>query len=149
MADYTNLCNKILENIGGKENISNAVHCMTRLRLSLKDKSKANIDALKEIKGVLGAQFNGDQFHVIIGTTVGDVYKEFCEIAGLNESEVIEENLDIKKEKFNIKEIPRIIMNYLSGSIAPVLTIMLGCGFFQVFYSILGSGLLNVLSEER
>lgn len=148
MADYTNLCNKILENIGGKENISNAVHCMTRLRLSLKDKSKANIDALKEIKGVLGAQFNGDQFHVIIGTTVGDVYKEFCEIAGLNESEVIEENLDIKKEKFNIKEIPRIIMNYLSGSIAPVLTIMLGCGFFQVFYSILGSGLLNVLSED-
>ena len=84
MADYTNLCNKILENIGGKENISNAVHCMTRLRLSLKDKSKANIDALKEIKGVLGAQFNGDQFHVIIGTTVGDVYKEFCKIAGLN-----------------------------------------------------------------
>ena len=64
MADYTNLCNKILENIGGKENISNAVHCMTRLRLSLKDKSKANIDALKEIKGVLGAQFNGDQLQV-------------------------------------------------------------------------------------
>lgn len=148
MENYKDLCNQILENVGGKENVRGASHCMTRLRLSLRDKSKANIDALKNVKGVMGAQFSGDQFHVIIGTTVASVYPQFCEVAGLNEEKAVDENLDTDGGKFNIKELPRTILNYLSGSIAPVLPIMLGAGFFQVFYSILGTGLLNVLPED-
>lgn len=51
MAKYTDLCNQILENVGGKENVSQAVHCMTRLRLNLKDRSQVDMDAVKGIKG--------------------------------------------------------------------------------------------------
>ena len=56
MAKYTEFCNQILNNVGGKENVSSAVHCMTRLRLNLKDKSKVNVEAVRSIKGAVGAQ---------------------------------------------------------------------------------------------
>ena len=52
MAKYTDLCNQILEKTGGKENVSQAVHCMTRLRLNLKDRSQVDMDGVKAIKGV-------------------------------------------------------------------------------------------------
>ncbi|MDD7466342.1 MAG: PTS transporter subunit EIIB, partial [Floccifex porci] len=83
MAKYTEFCNQILNNVGGKENVSSAVHCMTRLRLNLKDKSKVNVEAVRSIKGAVGAQFSGEQFQIIIGQHVSDVYPEFCAMAGL------------------------------------------------------------------
>ena len=45
MAKYTEFCNEVIKNVGGKENISGVVHCMTRLRLNVKDKSKVNVEA--------------------------------------------------------------------------------------------------------
>ena len=148
MAKYTELCNQVLEQIGGKENVRSALHCMTRLRLNLADNSKVNMDALKGIQGVLGAQFSGDQLQVIIGPTVSNVYTEFCEIAGVGKAAAVEENLDKDKESFSIKNIPSKVLSYVSGSVAPALPIMLGAGFFRMFYSILGTGLLNVLPED-
>lgn len=62
MADYAKMSKEILDAVGGKDNVSSAVHCMTRLRLVVKDKSKVNETAVKQIKGVLGAQFSGEQF---------------------------------------------------------------------------------------
>ena len=146
MAKYTDLCNQILEKVGGKENVSGAVHCMTRLRLNLKDREKVNIDEVKGIKGVLGAQFSGEQFQIIIGQHVSEVYPEFCAITGLGAAAAVEENLD--KEKFDIKKVPAKLLDYISGSIAPVLPIMMGVGFFKMFYAILGPSMLNLMPEE-
>ena len=42
MGKYTNLAQDIVKNVGGKENINNVFHCITRLRFNLKDESKAN-----------------------------------------------------------------------------------------------------------
>lgn len=147
MAKYTDLCNQILEKVGGKENISQAVHCMTRLRLNLKDRSQVDMDAVKGIKGVLGAQFSGEQFQIIIGQHVSEVYPEFCGIAGLGQTAAIDENLD-NKEPFDIKKVPAKVLDYVSGSIAPTLTIMMGAGFFKMFYAILGPDLLNLMANE-
>ena len=52
MAKYEQLCNDILEQVGGKENISFVTHCMTRLRMNVKDLGKVNQEKLKKIKGV-------------------------------------------------------------------------------------------------
>ena len=94
MAKYTELCSAILEQVGGKENVSSAVHCMTRLRIHFKDKEKINVDGVKAIKGVLGAQFSGSQFQIIIGQTVAQVYPEFCKLAGVAEGAAVDETLD-------------------------------------------------------
>ena len=101
MAKYTEFCNEVIKNVGGKENISGVVHCMTRLRLNVKDKSKVNVEAVKEVKGAIGAQFSGEQFQIIIGQHVSEIYPEFCEISELKKKS-IEENLD--KEPFDFKK---------------------------------------------
>ena len=148
MAKYEELCKQILENIGGKENVTSAVHCMTRLRINYKDKSAINVDAVKGIQGVLGAQFSGEQFQVIIGQHVSDVYPEFCAMVGVSTAEAIDENLDGPKEPFSIKAVPSKVLDYISGSIAPILPIMMGAGWFKMFYALLGPSLFNVLPQE-
>ena len=147
MAKYTELCTAILENVGGKDNVASAVHCMTRLRINAKDKAKIDVDAVKKIKGVLGAQFSGDQFQVIIGQHVSEVYHEFCSMAGVSEGAAVDENLDVK-EPFDIKKVPSKILDYISGSIAPILTVMVGAGWFKLIYAVLGPSLLNVCSTD-
>ncbi len=148
MAKYTEMCTSILENVGGKENLTGAVHCMTRLRLNYKDKSKIQMDDVKKIPGVLGAQFSGEQFQIIIGQNVSDVYPEFCSMSGLGAAAAIDENLDGPKEPFSWKSVPNKVLDYISGSIAPILPIMMGAGFFKLFYSLLGPSMLNWFPEE-
>ncbi|MDD6679623.1 PTS glucose/sucrose transporter subunit IIB, partial [Galactobacillus timonensis] len=95
------LASQIITNVGGKENITTAVHCMTRLRLNVKDKSQVNADTISKLKNVIGAQWSGDQFQVIIGQEVGDVYKEVIAQTGLASEAAIQENLDDQKKKFS------------------------------------------------
>lgn len=149
MGKYTEFSEQILANVGGKENITGAVHCMTRLRLNLKDKSKVDIDAVKKVPGALGAQFSGDQFQIIIGQNVSDVYPEFCQVAGVGAVAAIDENLDAPKEKLTLKQIPNKVLDYISGSIAPVLPVMMGSGFFKMFYSLFGPSMLNLFPEAH
>ena len=54
----------VLAAVGGKDNITSALHCMTRLRLVLKDFSIPNLDEIKKIDGVLGAQVAGGQLQL-------------------------------------------------------------------------------------
>lgn len=146
MAKYTELCNQILENVGGKDNVSGAVHCMTRLRLNVKDRSKVNVEEVRKIKGTVGAQFSGDQFQIIIGQHVSDVYPEFCKLAGISAADAIDENLD--SEPFSLKAVPSKVLDYVSGSVAQIIPIMMGAGFFKMFYAILGPDLMNVMPNE-
>ena len=53
MGKYQELANDIVKNVGGRENVSGLVHCITRLRFTLKDESKANDDVLKAMSGVV------------------------------------------------------------------------------------------------
>ena len=52
--DYAVIARAIVENVGGVGNIDSVTHCMTRLRLVLKDNSKASTEAVKAIDGVMG-----------------------------------------------------------------------------------------------
>ena len=148
MAKYTEMCTSILETVGGKENLTGAVHCMTRLRLNYKDKSKIQVDDVKKVPGVLGAQFSGEQFQIIIGQNVSDVYPEFCAMTGLGAAAAIDENLDGPKEPFSWKAIPNKMLDYISGSIAPILPIMMGAGFFKLFYALFGPSMFNLFPED-
>ena len=53
--DYKKLAERILEKLGGKENVESVVHCMTRLRFVLKDESQVDDEQVKKIKGVIGS----------------------------------------------------------------------------------------------
>lgn len=52
--NYESTAKKILQRVGGKENVISLVHCMTRLRFTLKDESLVDDEAVKKTKGVMG-----------------------------------------------------------------------------------------------
>jgi PTS system beta-glucosides-specific IIC component len=83
--DYTDLANSILENIGGKENVTYFDYCTTRLRVNVKDKDLVDVGKLSKTDGVLASKWMGGQLQVIIGTEVGDVHKAISKIADFNE----------------------------------------------------------------
>lgn len=93
----------IVEALGGKENIAQATHCATRLRITTKDKAKIKEDALKAVDGVLGVVNSGVQTQIIIGAEVNNVYAEFVEMVGVSEEAAIDENLDLKDSLKNSK----------------------------------------------
>ncbi|MCW2479891.1 PTS transporter subunit EIIB, partial [Candidatus Symbiopectobacterium sp. NZEC135] len=68
MAKITlSMVEEILYLIGGRENVILCGNCMTRLRLTLKDRQLIALDALKKIPGVLGVVNGDDQLQVILG----------------------------------------------------------------------------------
>jgi len=79
---YQKICEDIIEFIGGKENIESVTHCITRLRFCLLDESIAETDKISQLKSVLKVVRAGGQYQVVIGTFVGDVYKDLIQILG-------------------------------------------------------------------
>ena len=71
---YDGLARIIIQNVGGKGNVTALTHCVTRLRFKLKDESKAQTDILKETDGVVTVIQSGGQYMVVIGNHVPDVY---------------------------------------------------------------------------
>ena len=60
--------------VGGKDNIKNVTHGVTRLRFTLKDDAKADADAIAKLDGVIKVLRAGGQFQVVIGTRVEEAY---------------------------------------------------------------------------
>lgn len=84
--NYYEVAKEILTALGGKENVSAAAHCATRLRLVLNDESIVDQKKLDEMEAVKGTFSTGGQFQVILGSgTVNKVYKELTELTGLSE----------------------------------------------------------------
>ncbi len=93
---------QILEAIGGKENISAATHCVTRLRLALVDEGIVDEERLNNIDAVKGSYSTNGQFQIVIGQgTVDKVFKEFAPLAGISEEQTKEDVKDASAEKMN------------------------------------------------
>ncbi len=148
MADNKQIAQDVLAAIGGAENVTSATHCMTRLRLNLKDQSIPDDDKIKAIKGVLGAQWSGGQYQVIIGQNVPKVYEEILKL-GVTGEGAIDENLDPEvKEPWTPKRVGGAILNYLSKSMVTIIPIIMGAAFFRTVAVVCGSGMLNIWPED-
>lgn len=148
MADNKKIAADVLESVGGKDNITFAAHCMTRLRFNLKDMDAPDADAIKKIDGVLGAQVSGSQFQVIIGQNVPKVYDELIKMTGLAKQDAIDENLDgSEKIPMTPAGIGNAILNYLSGSMVPMIPLLLSAGMFKTIAVVFGPSMLNLCAE--
>lgn len=130
------------------ENVANATHCMTRLRLNLKDDTIPKDDEVKAIDGVLGVVRSGGQYQVVIGQNVPKVYAEVCNIGGFVAAKPVEENLDKPKEKLTAKVIGSNILNYMAGSMTPMIPIMMAAGMFKTLMAVLGPDFFGLISAE-
>jgi len=82
--DHKQIASSILQAIGGKENLSAAAHCATRLRLVLVDESKVDEAALSAMDAVKGTFSTGGQYQIILGSgVVNTVYGELSKLTGI------------------------------------------------------------------
>lgn len=139
---------EVLQAVGGKDNISAVAHCMTRLRFNLKDESIPNDDAVKALKGVMGVARSSGQYQVIIGTNVDKVYQALCSECGIAPTAGIDENLDKPKEPLTPKKIGSNIMAYLSGSLTPIIPVVLAAAIFKSIVAVFGPDMLGILQPE-
>ncbi len=126
---YAELAKAVLEQVGGKENITFFTHCMTRLRFNLKDKSVVDLDAIKKIEGVLGAQWSNEQLQIVIGQAVGDAYNLICDLAGMQKQAAVDEDLDQTpaKKKISISA----FFDVIAGCLTPLISPLIGAGLIK------------------
>lgn len=139
----------VLAAVGGKENISAATHCMPRLRLSIKDKSKLDETAVKNVKGVLGLKWAGDQCQVIIGQNVPKVY-EAAVALGVTGGGSVDESLDApaEKQKLTPKGVWDAVLDFMAGTMVQLIPVMMVGGLFRTLAAVLGPQMFGVLAED-
>ena len=139
--DYESVAKKILQRVGGKENVVSLVHCMTRLRFTLKDESIVDDEAVKKTKGVMGVMKKAGQYQIIIGNDVANVFAELNKLG--NFSNEAPKKLPEKKEKKNILS---MLMDTISGIMAPVIPAIIGAAMIKVLLTLLP--MIGVLDTE-
>ena len=75
------IAKKVIDALGGRENVNSVAHCATRLRVMVKDEGKINKEAIENLDKVQGAFFNSGQYQIIFGT--GTVNKMYDEVVAL------------------------------------------------------------------
>lgn len=139
--DYENTAKKILQRVGGKDNVINLVHCMTRLRFTLKDESIVDDEAVKKTKGVMGIMKKGGQYQIIIGNDVGNVFNELNKFGNFsNEVKEVPAKSNEKKNIFTM------LMDTISGIMAPVIPAIIGAAMIKVLLTLLP--MIGVLSTN-
>lgn len=98
--DYMTLAADILKHVGGKDNISFATHCITRLRLTVKDKNRVEAEEINKLASVFGSKWSNNQFQVIIGNEVNDVYEALCQVGDFQRQESVLDKGTMQSEKF-------------------------------------------------
>ena len=83
MGKYEALAKDIVKNVGGKDNVAGLVHCITRLRFTLKDEGIAKDQVLKEMEGVVTVMKSGGQYQVVIGNHVPEVFEDVMQLLDL------------------------------------------------------------------
>ena len=142
---YLVLAQDIVALLGGTENITFLTHCVTRLRLNLKDKDLAQVDRIGELKGVLGTQWVGEQLQIIIGAHVSDAYAAMQEVTGLGGEEAAAPADEVPEAKrFTLKGWFQSVLDGLTGSLVPLMPILIGAGLIKLIVLLLEmAGLLT------
>ena len=166
------LAKKIIELVGGKNNIVKAANCMTRLRMTVKNEGLEKKDELKNTEGVLGIVDNGNYIQIVLGPGKAKKVTDICvEELGIPRDGVVTEdwkqNKDAikggqKKGKFKqaintianifIPLIPAIIAAGIFNGLASLITTLQGQGILsaegfwkmtQLMFSLIGGGFLS------
>ena len=124
---YKQTAAEVLKYVGGNENVSHLEHCSTRLRFSLNDNSKANVDQLKKIPGVMAVKMNA-QCQVVIGNEVVEVYDEVKKLLVTNEGATNANSQHKPKQK---QKIGSVILDFVVGIFQPLVPAIAGGGILK------------------
>lgn len=133
---------KVIEYLGGKDNVVTLVHCATRLRFTLKDYGKVNKEEIGELPFVIQVVENGGQFQIVVGSEVGKAYQA---IIPLLEESTEPANKEVKEEMGKTDSsdnkkmsIPQQLINVISSVFSPILPVITAAGLLKSFLAIPG-----------
>ena len=144
--DFGPLANQVIEQVGGEDNIVSLYHCITRLRFKLKDESiaKQHTEQIKKIPGVLSVVEANNQYQVVIGNDVSDVFQYIMahynikSALGNDDSEQIE---DDKSGNILLR-----FFNTLSSIFNPIIMPLAGAGMIKALLVVLTT--YHMMSNE-
>lgn len=134
MGKYSDDAKKLLDYVGGKQNITAVTHCMTRMRFVLADPKKADVAKIEALKSVKGTFTQAGQFQVIIGNDVSVFYNEFTSVSGI---EGVSKE-EVKQEaKGNMNPVQKAVAN-IAEIFAPLIPAIIVGGLILGFRNIIG-----------
>ncbi|MFH4677805.1 PTS trehalose transporter subunit IIBC [Vibrio diabolicus] len=125
---------RLIEQVGGPDNIASVSHCLTRLRFVLNDTDKADTKQLEALPMVKGCFTNAGQFQVVIGTEVDEVYKVLIELSGKSEASK-DESKNAARQNMNIVERG---ISHLAEIFVPLLPAIITGGLILGFRNVIG-----------
>lgn len=136
--DYNKMAKEIVSKVGGVGNVEKIMHCMTRLRMVLKDESKVELEALKQVEGVVDVVIAGGQYQVVIGTSVSKVYEAVLRNNDISQGDVADE--EKRKNLFSM------LIDTIAGVFLPIIP---GLGAVGILKGVLvGLTSLGIMSAE-
>lgn len=133
MGKYVDDSKKLLEYVGGKENVSAVSHCVTRMRFVLDDPNKADIENIEDLSSVKGTFTQSGQFQVIIGNEVADFYNDFVAVSGLEGVTKDEVKQASKNNQNNLQK----LMGNLGEIFAPIIPALICGGLILGFRNVI------------
>ena len=129
-AKYKDLASKIIELIGGKDNITDAWHCQTRLRFKLVNEQEAKTEEIKKLSDVINVLYKGGVYQVVIGPNVAEVFEEIEPLVETNHSN----QADNEKDKSNLGS---KIIDFVSSVFQPIIPALSGAGMVKAVLALL------------
>lgn len=120
------LSSKILELVGGESNVNSVFHCATRLRFQLKDRDKADKEALQKTPGIITVVESSGQFQVVVGNNVGPVYEKMIEGTSIGNADASK-----KEESSEKSTILGKAVDIISSIFSPTLGALAGAGLLK------------------
>ena len=148
---YSEIGQEIYDHIGGIANVKSLYHCMTRVRITVRDKSKVDLTGLKQVKDILGV-VDGETLEVVLGPGVNaKVAQSMVNAAGVNEndpfpdvtarkssyqkdkSEVMQKAEEVHEaHKASLKQTWwRIVLQHISAIFIPLIPAFVGAGLIS------------------
>ncbi|AYZ72929.1 PTS glucose transporter subunit IIB [Fusobacterium necrophorum] len=144
------LAKKMIEKLGGNENISQATNCMTRLRVDVKNVNLVKVEELKALEGVLGLMVADNHYQVILGPGKVQKIADICfgELGLAKHTASWEENKEAMKAKQSQNMLQRTLKS-IASIFAPLIPAIIAAGLLNGFGSLIAQLMKNgTLSES-
>ena len=129
---YLDLATDILNYMGGASNIKKVWHCATRLRFNVKDNNKVNQKELEKLKGIIQVVYGHEQWQLVIGTQVAEVYDQLINMKEIKDSKnLIKEKEAKNKERTGFLGLLNKFISFISSLFMPFLNAICGAGVLK------------------
>jgi len=134
--NYKKLSDDIIAACGGVDNIRSVSHCMTRLRVNLKDSSVLNLEEAKKIPGVINIVVQNGEQQFVIGQDVASLYEEVIK-NDIKAAGSVDDPDALKADAQNRGNFIETVMSYVGGTFSPIIPVFIAGGLTGAVISLL------------